>query len=196
MPSVLLVAHLARRPAPRDAGFRRRPPALTRGGAGNDGEGMDSAVKHGGSAAGAPAKPAATSGARLATVVMFVRDLDASVRFYRELLAMEVTVRDHSAALLVGADADQLYLREIGPRSPHFLGNVGVQYVIWAAADIEDLRRCAQFLQEASARVRTQTVDGITFVEGQDPSGLPVVVTFPGPDQTARHRIMGRIYNW
>jgi catechol 2,3-dioxygenase-like lactoylglutathione lyase family enzyme len=135
-------------------------------------------------------------GPRLSTAVMFVHDLDASVNFYCGLLSMDVTVREHSAALLVNASSVQLYLREMGSRSPHALGSIGVQYVIWTASDEEDLHRCERFLVERGTRVVRQTVDGISFVEGKDPSGVPVVVTYPGPDQAARHVIMQRVYSW
>ena len=64
---------------------------------------------------------------RLASAVMFVRELERSVRFYRELLALEVTVQDKEAALLVSPDGFQLYLRSMGPRAPRPLGNVGIQ---------------------------------------------------------------------
>src|SRR5687768_5230185 len=81
-------------------------------------------------------------GTRLATAVMFVNALESSVAFYRELLGMEVKARDESAALLVSVDGFQLYLRDRGKRASHSLGSVGVQYVIWAAAGEESLRRC------------------------------------------------------
>ncbi|MEU8398362.1 VOC family protein [Nonomuraea sp. NPDC048892] len=129
-------------------------------------------------------------------MVMFVRDLDVSVDFYRRLLGMEVTVRSPTAALLVNADGLQVYLRAVGADTTHSLGNVGVQYVIWTAADEEDLWRCESFLKEAKAHVHTRTGDGFTLVEGSDPSGAPVMVAYPGPDVAVRTRIMPRVYAW
>ena len=64
---------------------------------------------------------------RLSTAVMFVHDLDASISFYSEVLQMAVTVRQASAALLVNAGSCQLYLRQMGERTPHPLGAIGVQ---------------------------------------------------------------------
>ena len=133
--------------------------------------------------------------ARLASAVMFVRELERSTSFYRELLGMEVTVRSDSAVLLVGAGS-QLYLRERGPGAEHALGSVGVQYVIWTAVDEADLLRCERFLEERSAYVQSHAVDGFTLVEGRDPSGLPVMVTYPGPDEAVRHQISARLYSW
>lgn len=127
---------------------------------------------------------------------MFVNALESSVAFYRELLGMEVKTRGEFAALLVSADGSQLYLRDKGKRASHSLGSVGVQYVIWAAADEESLRRCERFLKEGSAHVATKDSVGFSLVEGRDPNGLPVMITYPGPDLVERHQIMARIYSW
>lgn len=67
---------------------------------------------------------------------------------------------------------------------------------IWTAADEEDLERCERFLRDRSAHVQTMTLDGFRVIEGRDPSRLPVVMTYPGPDEVARHQIMSRIYAW
>jgi hypothetical protein len=132
---------------------------------------------------------------RLASAVMFVQELDRSVRFYRTLLAVEVRIRDHTAALLATPDGFQLYLRSMGSGAHHPLGHVGIQYLIWTAASEEDLRRCEQLLAR-SGRVTSQTVDGITVVEGRGPDDVPIVVTYPGPDQAPSHEIPPRIYQW
>jgi len=42
----------------------------------------------------------------------------------------------------------------------------------------------------------TLTAGGLMLVEGRDPSGVPVVVTYPGPDEAARHRTISQIYTW
>jgi catechol 2,3-dioxygenase-like lactoylglutathione lyase family enzyme len=132
---------------------------------------------------------------RLASAVMFVRQLDRSVSFYRDLLAMDVRIHDHTAALLVSPDGFQLYLRSMGPGAQRPLGHVGIQYLTWTADSEEDLRRCARLLAR-SGHVTSQTVDGITVVEGRGPDGVPVVVAYPGPDQAPRHEIPPRIYEW
>ncbi|WP_406430137.1 VOC family protein [Streptomyces sp. NBC_00631] len=71
----------------------------------------------------ARAEPGVDRGPLLASVVMFVSDLDRSVEFYRELLKMRVTVRTTTAALLVGSDDTQVYVRRMG-RAP----------TLWAAS--------------------------------------------------------------
>ena len=146
--------------------------------------------------AGDSSVDAARSRLRLATAVMFVTELERSVAFYRELLGWPVTVRDNTAALLVGPDGFQLYLRSMGKNAQHPLGHVGIQYLIWTAEDEADLRRCERILRAQSRHVSSQDGDGFSLVEGRGPDNVPVLVTFPGPDQAPRHLIMQRIYEW
>jgi catechol 2,3-dioxygenase-like lactoylglutathione lyase family enzyme len=133
---------------------------------------------------------------QLTSAVIFVRDLEASVRFYRDLLGMKVTVENASATLLVSPTGSQLYLRTIGSDASHPLGGLGVQYVAWTADGREDLNRCESFLKDRSAYVMTHETDGFRMLEGRDPSDLPVMITYPGPDRAPRHDILARIYSW
>ena len=75
-----------------------------------------------------------TRGARVDSVVIFVHDLDRSVSFYADVLALQVTDRSATAALLTSDDGTQLILRAMGSKAAHVLGGVGVQYVIWTAS--------------------------------------------------------------
>lgn len=133
-------------------------------------------------------------GPRLASVVLFVHDHDESADFYQELLKMEVTVRTATAALLVSRGGFQVYLRTVGPKAMHPVGHVGAQYVIWTADGPDDFQRCERVLQARSDRVDTRHGDGFTLIEGRDPSGLPVLVAYPGPDEAARLEIIARYY--
>ena len=58
-------------------------------------------------------------GARLDSVVMFVHDLDRSVSFYRDVLALQVTDHSSTAALLAGPSGSQLILRAMGSNAAH-----------------------------------------------------------------------------
>lgn len=136
------------------------------------------------------------TGLRLASAVMFVTDLGRSVTFYEELLGWHVTVSDESVALLVGPEGFQLYLRAMSPRTQHPSGFIGIQYLSWTASDEADLQRCEDALRRESTRVRKTAGDGFTLLEGHGPDGVPVLVTFPGPDQVPRHEIKQRIYAW
>lgn len=137
-----------------------------------------------------------TQGAQLGSAVMFVQDLDRSVRFYRDVLALRVTDRSPTAALLISASGSQLILRAMGSNAAHGLGGLGVQYVIWTAAGKEDLDRCEQALKDRSAHRETRSSGPAAAVEGSDPDGIAVMITYPGPDQAPLHELPARIYGW
>ncbi|MEP7024224.1 MAG: VOC family protein [Actinomycetota bacterium] len=136
------------------------------------------------------------NGARLDSVVMFVHDLDRSVSFYTDVLAMEVADHSSTAALLAGPSGSQLILRAMGINAAHPLGNVGVQYVIWTAAGPDDLARIEQALKDRSAHRDTRTSEHVSAVEGRDPDDIVVMITYPGPDQVPLHELPVRIYGW
>jgi catechol-2,3-dioxygenase len=135
-------------------------------------------------------------GARLGSVVMFVQDLDRSVNFYADLLVLQVADRNSTAALLNNADGATMILRAMGHHSPHPLGSVGVQYVVWAAAGEEDLARAERVLVARGAHRETRSHDGVSLVEGRDPDDIPVLICYPGPDQRPLRKLPARIYGW
>ena len=135
-------------------------------------------------------------GARLGSVVTFVQDLDRSVAFYTEVLALKVSDRSPTAALLTSDSGAQLILRAMGSNAAHALGSVGVHYVIWTADGKEDLDRAERALRERSAHRQTRISAGIEAVEGRDPDDLVVMITYPGPDQLPLHELPVRIYGW
>ena len=136
-----------------------------------------------------------TQGTRIGSVVMFVQDLDRSVSFYQELLALDVADRSPTAALLAGVSGAQLILRAMGS-GVHSLGGVGVQYVIWTASGKEDLERIERVLKQRSAHLDTRTSGNTTAVEGRDPDNITVLVIYPGPEEEPLHRLPVRIYGW
>jgi len=134
-------------------------------------------------------------GARLGSAVMFVQDLDRSVNFYRQVLGLEVVDQTPTAALLTG-DGSQLILRSMGSGAVHPLGGVGVQYLIWTAADEADLERCERTLKDLSAYRDSRASGPARAVEGHDPDDIVVMVIYPGPDQLPLHELPVRIYGW
>lgn len=133
---------------------------------------------------------------RIATCVLFVHDLVQSIDFYREVLDLTVSLRTHSAALLVTDDGSQIVLREMGEHAQHALGSIGTQYVVWTAAHYEDLAQLGARLTSRDSKTTRQVIDRITIIEGRDPNDLPVIVTYPGPDCAPREHIFNRIYGW
>jgi catechol 2,3-dioxygenase-like lactoylglutathione lyase family enzyme len=137
-----------------------------------------------------------THGSRLDSAVMFVQDLDRSVDFYREVLALEVSDHSPTACLLTSASGSQLIVRSMGSGGVHSLGGVGVQYVIWTAADKEDLDRCERTLKKLSAHRETRVGGPVKVVEGRDPDDIVVMIIYPGPDEVPLRELPVRIYGW
>ncbi len=135
-------------------------------------------------------------GARLGSVVTFVQNLDRSVNFYRDVLALEVADRSPTAALLVSGGGSHLILRSMGSGAVHALGGVGVQYVIWTAADQEDFDRCERTLKELSAHRDSREEGAVRAVEGRDPDDIVVMMIYPGADQAPLDKLPVRIYGW
>jgi catechol 2,3-dioxygenase-like lactoylglutathione lyase family enzyme len=135
-------------------------------------------------------------GARVGSVVMFVRELDKSEAFYTDVLALEIADRSPTATLLNSAGGVSLILRAMGSAAAHPLGSVGVQYVVWTAAGEEDLDRCERALSARGAHRETRRQGGVTVVEGRDPDDITVMIRYPGPDQTPLRELPVRIYGW
>lgn len=135
-------------------------------------------------------------GTRIGSAVMFVQQLDRSISFYQDVLALEVTDQSPTAALLVSPGGAELILRSMGSSGAHPLGGVGVQYVIWTAAGREDLDRCERALKERSAHRETRGSDGVVLVEGHDPDDTVVMIAYPGPDERPLRELPTRIYGW
>jgi catechol 2,3-dioxygenase-like lactoylglutathione lyase family enzyme len=133
---------------------------------------------------------------RFSSLVIFVREIQRSSRFYRRLLNLESTVENESGALLVGADGNQVYLRSVGDRAALAMGGLGPRYVVWSAESEEQLRQCEAVLRSQSSHVLVTSEKQFLMVEGRDPDGAPVIVTFPGPDQVPRDGIIPRIFGW
>lgn len=135
-------------------------------------------------------------GTRIGSAVMFVQQLDRSISFYQDVLGLRVADQSATAALLVSPEGSELILRAMGSTGAHPLGAVGVQYVIWTAANRDDLDRCERVLKERSAYRETRSSDGIALVEGHDPDDTVVMIAYPGPEERPLQKLPTRIYGW
>jgi catechol 2,3-dioxygenase-like lactoylglutathione lyase family enzyme len=133
---------------------------------------------------------------RVSLAVVYVSDLDTSVTFYTELLGLQVSDREPTAALLASGDRSPLILRSMGAQATRAPGSLGVQFVVWAAATHKDLDRAEQVLKAHSAYVETRRADSYTVVEGRDPDGCPVLIAHPAPDEMPLRSLPARIYAW
>lgn len=128
-------------------------------------------------------------GVRLASVVVFVSDLTRSLAFYQPLLRYRFTASEVGSALLTGPDGSELYLHQASDSSGRRSEDYGFRYVAWTAGDPDDLDRCTEVLTDRDAYVGRGTSDGIDTLEGRDPDGLPVLISYPGPDTTPRRHL-------
>jgi catechol 2,3-dioxygenase-like lactoylglutathione lyase family enzyme len=135
-------------------------------------------------------------GGRIGSVVMFVTELDRSVSFYTDVLALRVADASPTAALLVSDDGSWLILRAMGINAGHALGSVGVQYVSWNAADKEELDRSELALKQRSAHRETRSHGTAVAVEGRDPDEITVMIVYPGPGEGEGAKLPLRIYGW
>jgi catechol-2,3-dioxygenase len=133
---------------------------------------------------------------RLSAAVVFVRNLEKSVSFYRELLGLEVADSSTTAALLTSPGGSQLVLRQFGSNAPHPLGSIGVQYLMWSAPSKDDLDRRAEILRRNSAYRETRKDEDVTVVEGRDPDDVPVMILYGGGNQALPGKLPTRIYAW
>jgi hypothetical protein len=131
---------------------------------------------------------------QLALCVLHVNDLVESIAFYEQVLDLTVSLRTDDAAMLTTADGCRLVLREMGDSLEPRRGSVGVQYVVWSAAGSADLDDIELRLKCLDGRVGRQTIAGVTYLEGRDPSGLPIIVTNPLPHPAPPVHIFKRIY--
>jgi catechol 2,3-dioxygenase-like lactoylglutathione lyase family enzyme len=111
-------------------------------------------------------------------VYVQVADLERSLWFYRDLLAMRVDWNDGALAVLHGPaeSGNTLVIREIGDKARHDLGEAGVTRVFWQARDPADLDRAEELLIRHDVhykRHRDTNPDGISV---RDPDGLEIIL--------------------
>jgi catechol-2,3-dioxygenase len=133
---------------------------------------------------------------RLSAAVVFVRNLDRSLKFYTEVLGLAVIDRSPTAVLLGEDDGPQLVLRAFGENAAHPLGSLGVQYLIWMTDSRDDLDRRTALLQQRSAFQETHSHGDAVTVEGRDPDDLVLMIGYRPPGQPAMLGLPARVYAW
>src|SRR5262249_34115216 len=115
-------------------------------------------------------------------VYLQVGDLDRSLSFYRDVLALEVAWNDGALAILHShrGPADSLVIRDVGEPARDKTGEAGVTRALWRAGDPAELESAEELLtrqQVPHHRNRGAEVDGITV---RDPEGLEIVLLWIG----------------
>lgn len=127
--------------------------------------------------------------ARVASCLMRVSGLERSVSFYRDVFECIVTLREPDAALLLTPDGFQLYFRTHEASRTRGIDDVGVEQIIWSAGSEAELHRIEQRLRTHDPSTYTNTLNGISFVDGVDPDQNRVLITYPTPAQLPREVI-------
>lgn len=142
---------------------------------------------------------------RLNHAVLFVRDVESSIAFYRDVLGFAVVP-------MAPAGMDAAFLQAPGSSNDHDLGlfavgesagaslagrgSVGLYHLAWEVDTLAELERLAGVLSHAGALVGTADHGTTKSLYGRDPDGLEFEIAWIVPaDQltdealTARQRI-------
>lgn len=121
---------------------------------------------------------------RLNHAVLYVRDVERSVAFYREALGFEVVMGMPGAAFLQapGSSNDHdLGLFQIGPGagpSPAGRTSVGLYHLAWEVDTLDELERIAAKLSELGALAGASDHSTTKALYAHDPDGLEFEVSW------------------
>jgi catechol-2,3-dioxygenase len=121
-----------------------------------------------------PDSPAGIPVARLNHAVLFVRDLDRSVDFYRQVFGFVEIARERGMMAFLRAAGStnhhDLGLMAVGadaPRPPR--GSTGLYHLAWQVPTIDDLARAAEVLSAAGALGGASDHGATKSLYGHDP---------------------------
>jgi catechol-2,3-dioxygenase len=124
---------------------------------------------------------------RLQHLVLWVSDVERSVRFYRDLLGFEVKARFPAAAFLRipgSADDHHLGLFEQTGAAPPDERVVRMYHSAWEVETLADLARARQVLVDAGALVGSSDHGVSLSLYAKDPDGLEFEVFWAVPGGT------------
>lgn len=127
--------------------------------------------------------------ARVSSCLMRVSSLDRSVTFYRDVFQCRIAIHEPDAALLLTPDGFEIYLRTHEESRIGGITDIGVEQIIWSADSEEELYRIEQRMRIHYPSTYSNTLGGISFVDGVDPDGIRVLTTYPTPQQLPREVI-------
>jgi catechol-2,3-dioxygenase len=133
---------------------------------------------------------------RLNHAVLYVRDLNVSVDFYRRAFGFEEIGREGPMAFLrAGGSANHhdLALFAVGTDAPQpTRGSVGLYHLAWEVPAIEDLAAAAAALTELSALTGMSDHGATKSLYGRDPDGIEFEVMWLVPrDQWGEYETRG-----
>jgi catechol 2,3-dioxygenase-like lactoylglutathione lyase family enzyme len=131
--------------------------------------------------------------ARVTACLMRVFDLDRSVNFYRDVFECHVAVHEPEAALLLTPGGFQIYFRAHEALGTRGIDDVGVEQIMWSAGSEAELQRIERRLRTHDPSTYTNTQNGVICVDGVDPDGNRILITYPTPEQLPREVIDRRL---
>ena len=133
---------------------------------------------------------------RLNHAVLYVRDVERSVAFYREALGFEVVMSMRGAAFLQaeGSTNDHdLGLFEVGAAaapSPAGRSAVGLYHLAWEVDTLDELERLSIRLSELGALVGASDHATTKALYARDPDGLEFEVSWLVPAALIDERVL------
>ena len=133
---------------------------------------------------------------RLNHAVLYVRNLDVSVEFYRRAFGFQEIGREGPMAFLRAAGSanhHDLALLAVGPNAPQPpRGSTGLYHLAWEVPTIEDLARAASVLAEMDALTGMSDHGATKSLYGRDPDGIEFEVMWLVPrDQWGEYEDRG-----
>lgn len=124
--------------------------------------------------------------ARLNHAVLYVRDLDRSVQFYRDVFGFTEIAREGGMmAFLRAANSGNhhdLGLFKVGPDAAQPAGrSVGLYHLAWEVPAIEDLAAAAAVLAEYDALTGMSDHGATKSLYGRDPDGIEFEIMWMVP---------------
>jgi catechol 2,3-dioxygenase-like lactoylglutathione lyase family enzyme len=120
-------------------------------------------------------------------VYLQVADLDRSLWFYRDVLALNVDWNDGALAVLHGPakPGNTVVIREIGEKARHDLGEAGVTRLFWQLSDSADLDRAEEVLTRQQVRYKRHRYTNLDGIVARDPDGLESILLCIGENVRA-----------
>jgi catechol 2,3-dioxygenase-like lactoylglutathione lyase family enzyme len=113
-------------------------------------------------------------------LVQNVRRLEASLRFYRDLLGLAVLRREQTAAVLgpLGNDRATLTLHAVGAHAVRGLNEIGPRQMWLSAGSRETFDRLSTVLADAGYTSRRTEHLGLHLLRVRDPDGILLHIVF------------------
>ncbi len=131
--------------------------------------------------------------ARLNHAVLYVRELDPAVDFYRRVFGFEEIARERGMMAFLRAAGSANHhdhgLLAVGPNAPRPpRGATGLDHLAWEVPDMEDLASAAAVLVEAGALTGQSDHGATKSLYGRDPDGNEFEIMWMVPrDQWGEH---------